>query len=58
MVRAQVPESELQKFALDLRSITQGRGTFTKTFSHYEEMPQQLARPLIEAYQKARSDHD
>jgi elongation factor G len=57
-VRAQVPESELLKFALDLRSITQGRGTFTKTFSHYEEMPQHLAKPLIEAYQKARTDHE
>ena len=57
-VRAQVPESELLKFALDLRSITQGRGTFQKAFSHYEEMPQHLAKPLIEAYQKARADHE
>ncbi len=57
-VRAQVPESELQKFALDLRSITQGRGTFVRRFSHYEEMPQNLARPLIEAFQKARTDHE
>ena len=57
-VRAQVPESELQKFALDLRSITQGRGTFQRHFSHYEEMPQNLARPLIEAFQKARTDHE
>jgi elongation factor G len=57
-VRAQVPESELQKFALDLRSITQGRGTFHRQFSHYEEMPQNLARPLIEAFQKARTDHE
>ena len=58
VVRAQVPESELQKFALDLRSITQGRGTFTKTFDHYEEMPAHLAKPLIEAFQKARTDHE
>ena len=57
-VRAQVPESELQKFALDLRSITQGRGTFSRVFSHYEEMPQHLAKPLIEAFQKARSEHE
>jgi elongation factor G len=57
-VRAQVPESELQKFALDLRSITQGRGTFRRTFSHYEEMPAHLAKPLIEAFQKARTDHE
>src|SRR4030088_3557455 len=38
IVRALVPESELQRFALDLRSITQGRGSFTSKFSHYEEL--------------------
>ena len=52
IVRAQVPEAEMQRFALDLRSITQGRGSFTTRFSHYEEMPTHLARQLIEAYQK------
>ena len=52
VVHAQVPESEMQRFALDLRSITQGRGTFTTAFSHYEEMPAQLARPLIEQHQQ------
>jgi len=57
-VRAQVPESEMQKFALDLRSITQGRGHFSVRFSHYEEMPQHLAKPLIEAFQKERTDRD
>lgn len=51
-VRAQVPEAEMLRFALDLRSITQGRGHFTMRFGHYEEMPQHLAKPLIEAYQK------
>jgi len=58
VVRATVPEAEMQRFALDLRSITQGRGTFQRHFSHYEEMPQNLARPLIEAFQKARTDHE
>jgi elongation factor G len=52
IVRATVPEAEMQRFALDLRSITQGRGSFTTRFSHYEELPQHLARPLIEAWQK------
>jgi elongation factor G len=51
-VRATVPEAEMQRFALDLRSITQGRGSFSARFSHYEEMPAHLARVLIEAYQK------
>jgi len=52
IVRALVPESEMQRFALDLRSITQGRGSFSTRFSHYEEVPAHLARQLIEAYQK------
>jgi elongation factor G len=52
IVRATVPEAEMLRFALDLRSITQGRGSFSTRFSHYEELPQHLARPLIEAFQK------
>jgi elongation factor G len=52
LVRAQVPESEMLKFALDLRSVTQGRGSFTMEFDHYEEMPQHLAKVLIDQFQK------
>ncbi|TAN34145.1 elongation factor G [bacterium] len=51
-VRATVPESEMLRFALDLRSITQGRGTFQKKFSHYDEMPAHLAKTIIEEFQK------
>jgi elongation factor G len=51
-VRATVPESEMLRFALDLRSITQGRGSFQKKFSHYDEMPAHLAKTIIEEYQK------
>src|SRR5215467_707051 len=51
-VRATVPESEMLRFALDLRSITQGRGTFSKKFSHYDEMPAHLAKAIIEEFQK------
>jgi elongation factor G len=52
IVRALVPEAEMQRFALDLRSITQGRGSFTVKPSHYEEMPAHLAKQIIDAYQK------
>src|SRR5438874_1717133 len=51
-VRATVPESEMLRFALDLRSITQGRGSFSKKFSHYDEMPAHLAKTIIEDFQK------
>jgi elongation factor G len=55
VVRATVPESEIQRLALDLRSITQGRGSFVSHFSHYEDVPAHIARSLIEAYQKEHS---
>jgi elongation factor G len=51
-VKAMVPESEMLRFALDLRSITQGRGSFSKKFDHYEEMPAHLAKGIIEEFQK------
>jgi elongation factor G len=51
-VRASVPEHEMLRFALDLRSITQGRGSFRKKFSHYDEMPAHLAKVIIEEFQK------
>jgi elongation factor G len=51
-VHAAVPESEMLRFALDLRSITQGRGSFQKKFSHYDEMPAHLAKVIIEEFQK------
>ncbi|HEX6547257.1 MAG TPA: elongation factor G [Candidatus Dormibacteraeota bacterium] len=52
IVRAQVPEAEMLRFALDLRSITQGRGTFTMNLSHYDEMPTHLAKRLLDEFQK------
>jgi len=38
-VEAQAPLSEVQRYATDLRSLTQGRGTFTMAMSHYEPVP-------------------
>lgn len=45
-VRAAVPESELVRYAIDLRALTHGAGTFTRTFAHYELMPEELARQV------------
>jgi elongation factor G len=55
-VRASVPEHEMLRFALDLRSITQGRGSFHMKFSHYEEMPAHLAKVIIEEFQKQNEE--
>ena len=51
-VHATVPAHEMLRFALDLRSITQGRGSFQQRFSHYDEMPAHLAKAIIEEFQK------
>jgi len=47
VIDAQGPLSELQKYATDLRAITQGRGTYTMEFSHYEQVPPHIAQKII-----------
>lgn len=47
VVRAKVPLSEMFGYATDLRSRTQGRGTYSMEFSHYEEVPKSLATEII-----------
>lgn len=47
VVKANVPLAEMLKYAPDLRSMTQGRGAFEMEFSHYEEVPGQLAEKII-----------
>jgi elongation factor G len=52
VVAAQVPQSELFSYATELRSLTHGRGTFTATLDHYEEVPGHVADKVIEAHRK------
>jgi len=52
VIEAQAPLAEIQKYAIDLRSITQGRGNYTMEFSHYEEVPAHLAQKIIEESKK------
>lgn len=47
-IKAQAPMAEVFRYATDLRSMTQGRGSFTMEFSHYEEVPAQIAQKIIE----------
>jgi elongation factor G len=56
MIRAQVPQAEVARYVIDLRSMTGGRGAFAMTFSHYEELPGQLAQRVIDEYHKAREE--
>ncbi|MFC6287103.1 elongation factor G-like protein EF-G2 [Nocardioides sp. GCM10027113] len=43
LVKAEVPQTELVHYAVDLRSASHGAGTFTRTFAHYEPMPEDVA---------------
>jgi elongation factor G len=55
-IQAQAPEAELYHYSTVLRSITQGRGIHTATFSHYDPMPRHVQEELVadvEAMQEA-----
>ena len=49
VIKALVPMGEMLRYAMDLRSMTQGRGVFEKSFSHYEELPRELQEKVIAA---------
>jgi elongation factor G len=49
MVRAEVPQTEIVRYAIDLRAMTQGTGTFSRTFVRYEPMPRNLAEKAMAA---------
>jgi elongation factor G len=55
-IKAHVPMSEMLKYSIDLRSMTQGRGSFTMKFDHYEEVPSQIAEQVIAAGRAAKKD--
>ncbi len=54
IIEAQAPLAEVQRYSADLRSMTQARGFYSMTFSHYEEVPAHIAQKIIEAAQKER----
>jgi elongation factor G len=47
VIEAQAPYAELLRYALNLRSLTQGRGSFVMEFDHYEEVPAHLSQKII-----------
>ncbi|MCM2338229.1 MAG: elongation factor G [Lysobacter sp.] len=57
VVKAQVPLSELEGYAAELKSVTAGRGRYSMDFSHYEPVPTQMQQKLMEAF-KPRPEED
>jgi elongation factor G len=55
-IRALVPQAEVARYVIDLRSMTGGRGAFAMRVSHYEELPQHLAQKVIDDYVRAREE--
>ena len=47
IVEVEAPEAEVQRYATDLRSITQGRGRFTREFVRYEEVPPNIQEQIV-----------
>ena len=55
IIEAEAPQSELLRYATDLRSQTQGRGTYSVEFDHYEGAPAQMTQRLVEEAKKAKA---
>jgi elongation factor G len=58
IIKAKVPLAELHKYSTQLRSLTQGRGMFAMSFSHYEEVPKEIEGKIIEEYQKSKQEEE
>ena len=56
-VIATVPTSEILRYAIDLRSITGGRGRFTSTHSHYDPVPAHLVDKIVAATKETEKVH-
>jgi elongation factor G len=56
IVEAQVPQAEVLRYTIDLRSITQGRGSYTIEFSHYEEVPAHITQKVIEEHKDKKKE--
>ena len=54
VIQAMVPLAEGQNYAIALKSITQGRGSFTMAFSHYQEVPAHITQKIVEEKEKEK----
>ncbi len=57
-VVAEVPQAEMFKYATDLRSMTQARGSFKMRFERYEEIPANIAQKIVESAKKDEEEEE
>ena len=55
VIEAQVPLAEVLRYTIDLKTITQGRGSYNTEFSHYEEVPPHSAQKIIAGRQAEKA---
>jgi len=58
LIKAMVPLSEMQRYSVELTSMTSGRGMFTMEYDHYEEVPQHLTQKIIAAAKPGEEEDD
>jgi elongation factor G len=56
VIEAQAPLAEIQRYAIDLKSMTQGRATYTMEFDHYEEVPAQITQKIVAQKQAEKAE--
>jgi elongation factor G len=56
VIEAQAPLAEIQRYAIDLKSMTQGRATYTMEFDHYEEVPAQITQKIVVQKQAEKAE--
>ena len=58
VLNVEVPQAELAKYATELRSMTQGRGSFDMSFNSYELVPPNVANEIIAKFKATQTDDE
>jgi elongation factor G len=53
-IKAKVPLEEMYKYVNELKSMTAGKGAYTMKFSHYEQVPSNIAQNIIQKAKEAK----
>jgi elongation factor G len=57
VIKCNMPLSEMAGYSPKLRSLTQGRGNYTRDMSHYEDVPKEVEVKIIADYEKQRAEN-